>query len=178
MITLTDHEVRWFIMGLDRYIGLIEGLNIGEKAEIKGYAPAASSAAQERFFQPLTLILKGAEYDVGPLSAATRAGAFPQAARQQDGFQTQAVPQAQPVQPAQTAQAFQTVPGQPGAVQMGGVQYLPIQPIVIQPAPPPREEKYVPWAHVHTSPWSPHYGAVGKDIDTSSFWNQQDDVWW
>ncbi|MDR0999142.1 MAG: hypothetical protein LBL70_08750, partial [Treponema sp.] len=37
MITLTDaNEVRWFVMGLERYIGLIEGLNIGEEAEIKG----------------------------------------------------------------------------------------------------------------------------------------------
>jgi hypothetical protein len=169
MVTLCDaNEVRWFIMGLERYIGLIEGLNIGEDAEIIGYAPAASSAAQERFFQPLTLILEGAEYDIGPLSAATRAGAFSRAA-----------PQAQTVQPAQTVQQpLQTVPGQPGTVQAGGVQYLPIQPIIIQPAPPPREEKYVPWVHVHTSPWSPHYGAVGQDIDTSSFWNQKDDVWW
>jgi hypothetical protein len=157
MVTLTDdYEVKWFIMGLERYIGFIEGLNIGEEAEIKGYAPSASNAAQERFFQPTTLILEGAEYDIGPLSAAIRArlpgGAGP----------AQAAPQVQAA-PVQTA---------------GGLQYLPIQPIVIQSAPPPREEKYVPWAHTHTSPWSPHYGAVGQDIDTSSFWNQSDDVWW
>jgi hypothetical protein len=168
MVTLTDaNEVTWFVMGLERYIGLIEGLNIGEEAEIKGYAPAASSAARERFFQPLTLILEGAEYDIGPLSAAIRARALPQGkfSPRTGAAPVQTVPQVQPVQPvaAQTA---------------GGFQYLPIQPIVIQPAPPPREEKYVPWVHVHTSPWSPHYGAVGKDIDTSSFWTQKDDVWW
>jgi hypothetical protein len=176
MVTLTDaSEVKWFIMGLERYIGLIEGLNIGEEAEIKGYAPSAASAARERFFQPATLILDGAEYDIGPLSAATRAlpqGKFPK----QKGAGAQTAPQA----PAD--QAAQTVPAQMGPVQTaGGFQYLPIQPIVIQPAPqpqPPREEKYVPWAHAHSSPWAPHYGAMGKDIDSSSFWAQNDGVWW
>jgi hypothetical protein len=169
MVTLTDaYEVKWFIMGLERYIGLIEGLNIGEEAEIKGYAPNASSAAQERFFQPATLILEGAEYDIGPLSAAAPSlpqGKFPR----QNG--------AEPAQSASQVQApVQTVPVQPGAVQTaGGFQY---QPIIIQSAPPPREERYVPWVHAHTSPWSPHYGAVGKDIDTSSFWTQNDGVWW
>jgi hypothetical protein len=165
MITLTDdNEVKWFIMGLERYIGLIEGLNIGEEAEVKGYAPNASSAAQERFFQPATLILEGAEYDIGPLSAASRPRALPLP------FRKEAAPQVQAAQPVQTA------PVQPGAVQTaGGFQY---QPIIIQPAPPPREEKYVPWVHVHSSPWAPHYGAVAKDIDTSSFWNEKDDVWW
>jgi hypothetical protein len=173
MVTLTDaYEVKWFIMGLERYIGLIEGLNIGEEAEIKGYAPSASSAARERFFQPATLILEGAEYDIGPLSAATKAGALPQdKLSQQKGAAAQTAPQAQAAQPVQSA-PVQTA---------GGFQYLPIQPIVIQPAPqaqPPREEKYIPWTHVHTSPWSPHYGAVGQDIDTSSFWTQNDGVWW
>jgi hypothetical protein len=177
MVTLTDaNEVKWFIMGLERYIGLIEGLNIGEEAEIKGYAPSASSAAQERFFQPATLILESGEYDIGPLSGINKAGALPQGKSPQRGVAAQTAPQAQAAQPVQT------VPVQPGPVQTaGGFQYLPIQPIVIQPAPqpqPPREEKYIPWAHVHSSPWAPHYGAVGKDIDTSSFWTQNDGVWW
>jgi hypothetical protein len=170
MVTLTDaNEVKWFIMGLERYIGLIEGLNIGEEAEIKGYAPSASSAARERFFQPATLILEGAEYDIGPLSAAGKAGAFRGTFPQQKGVTAQTAPQ------TRAAQAVQTAPVQPGPVQTaGGFQY---QPIIIQPAPP-REEKYIPWVHVHTSPWAPHYGAVGKDIDTTSFWTQNDGVWW
>jgi hypothetical protein len=177
MLTLTDaNEVKWFIMGLERYIGLIEGLNIGEEAEIKGYAPAASSSSRERFFQPLTLILQDAEYDIGPLSAAVRAGALSQGIPGTGPQRkAEAVPQVQAAQPVQTVQ-----PAQPGAVQ-GAAPYFPIQPIIIQPAPqpqPPREEKYVPWAHAHTSPWSPHYGPLGRDIDTSSFWNQNDGVWW
>jgi hypothetical protein len=172
MVTLTDaNEVKWFIMGLERYIGLIEGLNIGEEAEIKGYAPSASDAARERFFQPATLILEGAEYDIGPLSAINKAGALPQGK-----FPQRKGAAAQTALPAQAAQTVQAVPVQPGPIQMaGGFQY---QPIIIQPAPPPREEKYIPWVHVHTSPWAPHYGAVGKDIDTSSFWTQNDGVWW
>jgi hypothetical protein len=183
MITLTDaHEVKWFIMGLERYIGLIEGLNIGEEAEVKGYAPSASSAARERFFQPLSLILEGAEYDIGPLSAATKAGAFPQDTFPPQNGGGQSAARTQAAQPLQSTQPLQSAPVQPGTLQAaGGFQYPPIQPIIIQPAPPaqpPREEKYVPWAHAHTSPWSPHYGALGKDIDTSSFWAQNDGVWW
>jgi hypothetical protein len=162
MITLTDsNEVTWFIMGLDRYIGYIEGLDIGAEAEIKGIAPATSSAAKERFFQPSTLILEDAEYDIGPLSAA------------QDG----AVPRKQASQQENPARPEEVLlqPEPPAALP---AQYSQLQPVIIQmPAPQPvKEEQPAPWAHAHKSPWEPAYGMMGKEMDTESFW-KNDSPW-
>jgi hypothetical protein len=188
MVTLTDvNEVKWFIMGLERYIGLIEGLNIGESAELIGYAPNVSSGARERFFQPATLILDGAEYNIGPLSAAANAWEQPPASFPQKGGRAQPLTQAGPVQtvpvqPQAVPGAVQTMGGFPYQVVPGTVQTtggFPYQPIIIQPAPsPPREKRgKQPWSHPHNSQWAPHYGAMGKEPD-SSFWSQNDDVWW
>jgi hypothetical protein len=158
MITLTDsNDVKWFIMGLERYIGYIEGLDIGAEAEIKGFAPSTSNTARERFFQPSTLILEEGEYDIGPLSAATQTGESSQA-RQQEV----AAPQPEP--------AAVSVPALPA-------QYI-LQPVIIQPPTPQpvQEEQPAPWAHAHNSPWSPSYGPLGKELDTESFW-KYDSPW-
>ncbi|GHT61719.1 hypothetical protein FACS1894109_20450 [Spirochaetia bacterium] len=68
MITLTDRNgVVWYITGLDRYIGFINGLDIGKRAELEGYAPAAPDSSQERFFQVTKLRLDGMDYELTPL---------------------------------------------------------------------------------------------------------------
>ncbi|GHU53631.1 hypothetical protein FACS189496_5120 [Bacilli bacterium] len=68
MITLTDRNgVAWYVLGLDRYVGFINGLDIGERAELEGYAPAAPGSSQERFFQVTKLRLDGMDYELVPL---------------------------------------------------------------------------------------------------------------
>ncbi|GHV89760.1 hypothetical protein AGMMS50268_02630 [Spirochaetia bacterium] len=68
MITLTDKNgVAWYILGLDRFIGFIDGLDLGEEVELEGYAPASPGSSQERFFQATKLILDGMDYDLAPL---------------------------------------------------------------------------------------------------------------
>jgi hypothetical protein len=64
MLALEDAEgVIWYLPGLDRYIGFIEGLEAGEDAALEGYAPARGSS-QERYFQAVRLFLDEMDYDL------------------------------------------------------------------------------------------------------------------
>jgi hypothetical protein len=68
MITLTDKNgVAWYILGLDRFIGFISGLDIGERVELEGYAPPTPGSSQERFFQVTKLRLDEMDYELTPL---------------------------------------------------------------------------------------------------------------
>jgi hypothetical protein len=64
MLALEDKEgVLWYLPGLDRYIGFIDGLNAGEEAAMEGYAPPQGSS-QERYFQPVRLFIDEMAYDL------------------------------------------------------------------------------------------------------------------
>jgi hypothetical protein len=64
MLALEDAGgVLWYLPGLDRYIGYIEGLDAGEEAVLEGYAPPRGSS-QERYFQPVKLFIDEMEYDL------------------------------------------------------------------------------------------------------------------
>jgi hypothetical protein len=58
-----DDGVLWYLPGLERYIGFIDGLDAGEYAILEGYAPALGSS-QERYFQPVMLLIDDMEYDL------------------------------------------------------------------------------------------------------------------
>jgi hypothetical protein len=67
MVTLTDSKgVNWYVLGLDRFIGFIDGLDMGKEVELEGYSPAAPGSSQERFFQATKLILDDMDYDLVP----------------------------------------------------------------------------------------------------------------
>jgi hypothetical protein len=73
MVTLNDRKgVAWYVLGLDRFIGFIDGLDLGQEVELEGYAPAAPGSSQERFFQAVKLILDGLAYDLTPLPESDR----------------------------------------------------------------------------------------------------------
>jgi hypothetical protein len=64
MLALEDHDgVLWYLPGLDRYIGFIDGLDAGEEAALEGYAPPGGSS-QERYFQPIRLFIDDMAYDL------------------------------------------------------------------------------------------------------------------
>jgi hypothetical protein len=64
MLALEDDEgVLWYLPGLDRYIGFIDGLDAGEEAILEGYAPPRGSS-QERYFQALRLFIDEMAYDL------------------------------------------------------------------------------------------------------------------
>jgi hypothetical protein len=64
MLALNDDEgVLWYLPGLDRYVGFIDGLDAGEEAALEGYAPPRGSS-QERYFQPTRLIFDEMDYDL------------------------------------------------------------------------------------------------------------------
>jgi hypothetical protein len=64
MLALEDDDsVLWYLPGLDRYIGFIDGLDAGQRAALEGYAPPRGSS-QERYFQPIKLFIDEMEYDL------------------------------------------------------------------------------------------------------------------
>jgi hypothetical protein len=64
MLALEDNDgVLWYLPGLDRYIGFIDGLDAGEEAALEGYAPPRGSS-QERYFQAIRIFLDEAVYDL------------------------------------------------------------------------------------------------------------------
>ena len=64
MLALEDDDgVLWYLPGLDRYIGFIDGLDAGEEAALEGYAPPSGSS-QERYFQAIRLFLDETAYDL------------------------------------------------------------------------------------------------------------------
>jgi hypothetical protein len=72
MVTLNDKKgVAWYVLGLDRFIGFIDGLDLGQEVELEGYAPAVPGSSQERFFQAVKLTLDGMSYDLTPLPEST-----------------------------------------------------------------------------------------------------------
>jgi hypothetical protein len=65
MVTLNDKNgAAWYVPGLDRYIGFINGLDLGEAVTLEGYASSGSS--QEKFFQVTKFILDGISYEFAP----------------------------------------------------------------------------------------------------------------
>ncbi|GHV65551.1 hypothetical protein AGMMS49587_19950 [Spirochaetia bacterium] len=78
MITLTDRNgVAWYILGLDRFVGFIDGLDLGEYVELEGYASPAPGSSQERLFQAVKLTLDNMDYDLVPFSEGDWGAASP-----------------------------------------------------------------------------------------------------
>jgi hypothetical protein len=66
-IVLTSGDTSYFIRGLGRFVGFIEGLKEGAEVAIEGYvSPPSLEGATERLLFPVKLSLNGKDYEVGP----------------------------------------------------------------------------------------------------------------
>ena len=65
-IALTSETTTYYVRGLNRYIGFIDGLKDGAHVSLEGYASAPSMEGQtERLFLPVKLVINGKVYEIG-----------------------------------------------------------------------------------------------------------------
>ena len=72
-IVLRSGDTSYFVRGLERFVGFIDGLKEGAQATIEGYvSPPSLEGATERLLFPVKLTLDGKDYEVGPAFAEIR----------------------------------------------------------------------------------------------------------
>ena len=79
-IVLKSGDTSYYIRGLERFIGFIDGLKEGAEAAIEGYAsPPSLEGPAERLLFPVKLTLDGKGYEVGPAISENRTWRHPRA---------------------------------------------------------------------------------------------------
>jgi hypothetical protein len=168
MLALDGNDgVLWYLPGLERYIGFIDGLNAGEEAILEGYAPAPGSS-QERYFQPTRLFLDNMDYDLSippygfvvqpyltdpldqalvrqterPPVARTEAAENPRMRGHQNVRRESPDRSARKTHDRDRPWSRRTPPQTPA------------------------------WQHNHTSPWAPPTSVFDFKMDTDSFWEE------
>jgi hypothetical protein len=170
MLALEDAEgVLWYLPGLDRYIGYIDGLDAGEEDVLEGYAPPRGSS-QERYFQPLRLFIDEMEYDL----AIPPEGVYL-------GGQTTVIREIERRDGA--GQNPRRTQGRGRTVRAG--QNDNYEDNWYEDDPESREDeamqdrrpgkRYTPparpvWEHHHRSPWAPPASVLDFQVDNDSFW--------
>jgi hypothetical protein len=157
MLALEDSEgITWYLPGLDRYIGFIDGLDAGQDAALEGYAPPNGSS-QERYFQALKLILDNMAYDLSipPYGLA----AYPP---QNTAGQTTIIREVERREGVRANRQAGKDPGNwddedPAPRERRRSPHAPSQPV---------------WEHNHKSPWAPPAGVLDFDMDYGSFWRE------
>jgi hypothetical protein len=65
-ISVVDGNITYYVRGLGRFVGFIDGLKEGAQVSLAGYASAPAIEGQkDRFFYPVTLTFNGKNYEVG-----------------------------------------------------------------------------------------------------------------
>jgi len=65
-ISVVDGDVTYYVRGLGRFVGFIDGLKEGAQVSLDGYAAAPRTEGQkDRFFNPVKLTLNGKNYEIG-----------------------------------------------------------------------------------------------------------------
>ena len=73
-ISVVSGNIIYYVNGLSRFVGFIDGLKEGAQVSIDGYATAPTIEGQStRSFYPVTLTLNGKNYEVGSPSAGNMA---------------------------------------------------------------------------------------------------------
>ena len=69
--TVVSGNITYSVRGLERFIGVVDGLKDGAQVSLEGYAIAPTTEGQkERVFNPVRLTLNGKSYEVGSPSAS------------------------------------------------------------------------------------------------------------
>jgi len=72
--SVVSGNITYSIRGLERLVGVVDGLKDGAQVSMDGYAIAPATAGQnERVFNPVKLTINGKSYDVGSPGAANSA---------------------------------------------------------------------------------------------------------
>jgi hypothetical protein len=171
MLALEDADgVLWYLPGLDRYVGYIEGLDAGEEAVLEGYAPSRGSS-QERYFQPLRLFIDEMEYDLavppegiylGGRNTVIReigrrsdaAGQNPREEKDPPGDRSRTA------RPEQEDGWYEDDPDEREDVSTVQDRRPRKKPAGARPA----------WEHNHRSPWAPPASVLDSKADNDSFW--------
>ena len=65
-ISVVSGGITYYVRGLQRYVGFIDGLKEGAQVSLEGYAAAPTVEGQkDRLFYPVTLTFNGKNYEVG-----------------------------------------------------------------------------------------------------------------
>jgi hypothetical protein len=65
-ISVVSGNITYYVRGLERHVGFIDGLKEGAQVSLDGYASAPKIEGQkERLFYPVKLTLNGKNYEVG-----------------------------------------------------------------------------------------------------------------
>lgn len=65
-ISVVSGNITYYVRGLERFVGFIDGLKEGAQVSLDGYASAPRVEGQkDRLFYPVTLTLNGKNYEVG-----------------------------------------------------------------------------------------------------------------
>jgi hypothetical protein len=74
-ISVVSGNITYYVRGLARFVGFIDGLKEGAQVALEGYASAPAVEGQrDRAFYPVTLTLNGKNYEVGSPAAAKTPG--------------------------------------------------------------------------------------------------------
>jgi len=70
-ISVVSNNITYYVRGLERFIGFIDGLKEGAQVSLEGYASAPKIEGQtDRLFRAVKLTLNGKNYEVGSPHAA------------------------------------------------------------------------------------------------------------
>jgi len=65
-ISVVSNNITYYVRGLERYVGFIDGLKEGAQVSLEGYASAPTVEGQtDRLFRAVKLTLNGKNYEVG-----------------------------------------------------------------------------------------------------------------
>jgi hypothetical protein len=74
-ISVVSGNITYYVRGLERFVGFIDGLKEGAQVSLEGYAAAPTIEGQrDRLFYPITLTLNGKNYEVGSPNAVNITG--------------------------------------------------------------------------------------------------------
>jgi hypothetical protein len=178
MLALDGNDgVLWYLPGLERYIGFIDGLDAGQEAILEGYAPALGSS-QERYFQPTRLFLDDMDYDL----SIPPYGFVVQPYLTNPGGQTVVREPERP--PAAETGTTRTAQDDQQNIRQNGQQERRSEAAQRSPANPGAQGTVTPWSrrtppaapqppawqHDHTSPWAPPPTVFDVEVDGDSFW--------